>query len=272
MILQQHNSGILKNIIFLLTILFLCAAPAHSQRSKSVQPENKIKNYVTDQTGTLTSSQISDLETKLSSFDKQTSTQVVVFMIGTLGDGSLEDRSHDIAEQNGVGKKSKNNGVLLFIVKDDRKLRIEVGYGLEGALTDAISDQIIRKEIAPQFKQGNYYAGINAGVEAIIKVTKGEYTQDTKNNNDSGFGGLLCGLPVIFVLFFGFIVLMFIMRIISRIFGWRRFGGGGGWFSGGSGGWFSGGGGSSWGGGGFSGGGFSGGGGSFGGGGASGSW
>jgi len=251
-------------------LLFLYSATANPQRSKSVTPENKIKNYVTDQTGTLSSQETADLESKLSAFDKQTSTQIIVVMISTLGDGSLEDRSHDIAEQNGVGKKSKNNGVLLFIVKDDRKLRIEVGYGLEGALTDAISDQIIRKEITPQFKLGNYYAGINAGTDAIIKVTKGEYTQDTKKNNDSDFGGLLCGLPVIFVLFLGFVMFMIVIRIFSRIFGWRRFGGGGGWFSGGSGGWMSGGGGSSWGGSG--GGGFSGGGGSFGGGGASGSW
>lgn len=258
----------MKKFIFLLVLLFLGIVSANSQRSKSITPENRIRKYVTDQTGTLTSTQIADLESKLAGFDKQTSTQVVVVMISSLDGGSLEEKSIDIAEQNGVGKKSKNNGVLLFIVKDERKLRIEVGYGLEGALTDALSDQIIRKEITPRFKQGNYYAGISAGVDAIISATKGEYKQDTKTGNDFDFGGLICGLPILFVLFLGFVMFIIIMRVISRIFGWRRFGGGGGWFSGGSGGWSSGSGGSSWGGG----GGFSGGGGSFGGGGASGSW
>lgn len=87
----------------------------------------------------------------------------------------------DFAEKNKIGKKDRNNGVLLLIVKNDRKLRIEVGYGLEGALTDAASSSIIRNEITPKFKQGNYYDGINAGVDAIIAVTKGEYAGDKRD-------------------------------------------------------------------------------------------
>jgi uncharacterized protein len=136
-------------------LLFICFANySFAQRSTSTQPENKIRNYVTDKTGTLSASEISSLESKLSGFDKQTSTQIVVFILGTLDGASLEEKSIEIAEQNGVGKKSKNNGVLLFVVKDDRKLRIEVGYGLEGALPDALCDQIIRKEITPSLKLG----------------------------------------------------------------------------------------------------------------------
>jgi len=247
--------------IFLL--LFILAWQAFAQRSKSIQPENKIKTYVTDKTGTLSSSQIQTLENKLSGFDKETSTQVVVWMISSLEGESLEEKSIEIAEQNGIGQKSKNNGVLLFIAKDDRKLRIEVGYGLEGALPDALCGQIIRKEITPKFKQGNYYEGISAGVDAIIKATKGEYTRDKSDDKDSGFGGLLCGIPILFIVF-GFIFIVFLISIIRRATGWG--GGRNSW-------WYTGGGGSSsssgssW-----SGGGFSGGGGSFGGGGSSGSW
>ena len=247
--------------IFLL--LFILAWQAFAQRSKSIQPENKIKTYVTDKTGTLSSSQIQTLENKLSGFDKETSTQVVVWMIASLDGESLEEKSIEIAEQNGIGQKSKNNGVLLFIAKDDRKLRIEVGYGLEGALPDALCGQIIRKEITPKFKQGNYYEGISAGVDAIIKATKGEYTRDKSDDKDSGFGGLLCGIPILFIVF-GFIFIVFFISIIRRATGWG--GGRNSW-------WYTGGGGSSsssgssW-----SGGGFSGGGGSFGGGGSSGSW
>ncbi len=255
----------MKRSLLLIILLFLASASLYSQRSKSVEPENKIKNYVTDKTGTLTSSQISDLEAKLSNFDKQTSTQVVVYMMGSLDGDALEEKSIDIAHQNGVGKKDKNNGVLLFIVKDDRKLRIEVGYGLEGALPDATCDQIIRKEITPMFKLGKYYEGINAGVDAIIGTTKGEYKQDTKDTNtDTGLTGLICGLPIFFVIFIFIIIFILIIRIFSRF---RGGGGHGLWYTGGSSGWSSGSSGSSW-----SGGGFSGGGGDFGGGGASGSW
>ncbi len=252
-----------RNINILLLFL-LCSLPLSAQKSQSVPQENKLRTYVTDKTGTLSASEIASLETKLSNFDKQTSTQVVVYIISTLDGAVLEDKSYEIAEQNGIGKKSKNNGVLLFIVKDDRKLRIEVGYGLEGALPDATCDQIIRKEITPFFKTGQYYYGINAGVDAIIKATKGEYTQDTKKDSNNG-GLLLCGLPIFAFIVIGLVFIIIIYRLI-----WGFGPGRSSWY-GGSGGFFSGGSsssGSSWGGG----GGFSGGGGSFGGGGASGSW
>jgi uncharacterized protein len=254
----------------ILTLIFFLSIPfAFAQKSVQSQA-TRVKTYVTDQTGTLTQSQISSLEQKLSDFDKQTSTQVVVYMIQSLGGESLEESSYDIAQQNGIGQKGKDNGVLLFIVLGDRKLRIEVGYGLEGALPDALCDQIIRKEITPYFKQGDYYNGINAGVDAIIKATKGEYIQDKKSSKENpGFSVGICGLPIFVFIIFFFMGFSLIMSIIRRIFGWgRRSGTGGWWFTGGSG-WGSG---SSWSSGGSSFGGFSGGGGSFGGGGASGSW
>lgn len=256
-----------KLLIFTSFLVLLQAiyAPAYAQKSKSPAPEDKVRNYVTDKTGTLTSSQISSLETKLSNFDKETSNQVVVWMIPSLEGESLEEKSYEIAEQNRIGQKDKNNGVLLFIAKDDRKLRIEVGYGLEGALTDALSDQIIRKEITPQFKKGNFYEGINAGVDAIMKATKGEYTADKKSSDDDS-GISFCCLPFPFLIFFVIFIFVFILPILSRIFRGRG-GRSNWWWTGGSGsGWSSGSGSSS------SGGGFSGGGGSFGGGGSSGSW
>ncbi len=218
-----------------------------------------IREYVTDNTGTLTETEISNLRKKLRDFDKKTSTQIVVYMTGTLGNESLEDVTQRIAEKNGIGKKKKNNGVLLFIAKSDRKLRIEVGYGLEGALPDALADQIIRKKITPKFKNNDYYGGISDGVDAIMSATVGEYKADDKD--DSGSDGLCTVGFIALFIFSGLFI--FISSIIRSIFfggGWGSGGyrGGGGFFSGGSGG--------------FSGGGFSGGGGSFGGGGASGSW
>ena len=254
-----------KLCVILVLLLFVQSASA--QRSKSVASQDKIKTYVTDKTGTLTSTQIKSLESKLAAFEKETSNQLVVWMEPSLDGNSVEDRSYELAEQNGIGQKDKNNGVLLYIAKNDRKLRIEVGYGLEGALTDALSSQIIRKEITPQFKKGNFFEGINAGVDAIIQATKGEYTAEKESSNDEPLGGLCCvPFPVIvFIIIFFFV---FLMPIFNRIFGRNKGKKSSNW-------WYTGGSGSSWSSGsssGWSGGGFSGGGGSFGGGGSSGSW
>jgi uncharacterized protein len=200
----------------------------------------------------------------LARFEDTTSTQIAILIIPTLGGEDLFDYSLRVAEKNKIGRQGRNNGVLFVVVVNGRKLRIQVGYGLEGALPDALCDQILRNEVRPLFRSGDYYGGITAGIETIIRATKGEYKAEKKNDNrGSGW------LPLLVVLFIGFI---FISSLISRIRG-------GGWYSGGSrgwnsgGGWFGGsGGGGGWSGGGFGGGGWSGGGGSFGGGGASGSW
>ncbi|MGA9118867.1 MAG: TPM domain-containing protein [Bacteroidota bacterium] len=221
----------------------------------------KLSSYVTDLTGTLDPGQINLLSNRLRAFDDSTSNQVVVLMVPSLGDQPLEEYSLQVSESNKIGVKDRNNGVLLLIVKDERRMRIEVGYGLEGALPDALSGLIIRREIAPRFRNGDYFDGISAGVDAIMLATKGEYKGDKKKQRDH-VGN-----------FFPFIVLFFVLfAFIRNIFRPRRtiLGGfgpmmwGGGWGSG-RGGGFGGGGG-----GGF--GGFSGGGGSFGGGGSSGGW
>ena len=214
----------------------------------------KLTQYATDQTSTLSGAELSALESKLASFDRATSTQVVVLMVASGDSGSLEETTYRIAEENAIGRRDKNNGVLLFIAKNDRKIRIEVGYGLEGVLTDALCGVIIRHEIAPRFREGEYYEGINAGVDAIVAATKHEYTADRENTSNRGVGFL----PIIVT-----ILIFFWVASLNR----RRRGIGGMYppmfFPGGgrsSGGWGGGGGG------------FSGGGGSFGGGGASGSW
>jgi uncharacterized protein len=117
----------------------------------------RISQYVTDLTATLTAGESAALNAKLEQFDRETSTQIVVLMVHTIGDLPIEEATLKVAELNKVGKKGKDNGVLLFIAKDDRKLRIEVGYGLEGALPDILAGQIIRKEIGPRFREGDYY-------------------------------------------------------------------------------------------------------------------
>ena len=263
----------MNKYLFIFVILIFPAFILCQEKTAKSYSDNPtaLKQYVVDETSTLSSSELSSLIKKLQDFDKQSSTQIVVYLINTLEGESLEDVSVRIAEKNKIGRKDKNNGVLLLVVKNDRKIRIEVGYGLEGTLTDATSSQIIRRDITPSFKNGNYYEGINKGVDAIISVTKGEYIADKKPN--SGVNTCI-GLPIFIVVIFVFIFFSIFISIIRRIFGFGRgmYSGNkrSGWSNWGGGGFFGGGGSSFGGGSGFSG--FSGGGGSFGGGGASGSW
>ena len=194
---------------------------------------------------------------------------MVVAIFPELPSGSLEDFTARTAQAWKVGGKAKDNGAVLFVFLNDHKMRLEVGYGLEGALPDVTAKRIIEDTIAPHFREGHYAQGLTAGVDAIIAATRGEYTAPPRQGPpDSG--------PLPLLLPLGFIALIFVMsRFMDRPLGpiarqGRRrrgfwyigpggFGGGGGW---GGGGGFGGGGG----------GGFSGGGGSFGGGGASGGW
>jgi len=171
------------------------------------------------------------------------------------------------AQKWGAGHKKEDNGAVLFVFPGDRKVRIEVGYGLEGALPDVTAKRIIDDEILPRFRTNDYPGGVTAGVNAMLAAVKGEYkgtgrtVDDSRRRSNRTIGG--CS-PFLF-----FFLIFFVLPILFRRRRSRTFGGGG-WWGGGFGGF--GGGGFGGGGGGFSGGGFSGGGGSFGGGGASGSW
>jgi uncharacterized protein len=226
-----------------------------------------LHSRVTDQTGILSSSETQALERILASHEDSTSTQIAVLIIPTLGGDDLFEFTQAVAEKNAIGTREHNNGVLLFVAMNDRKIRIHVGYGLEGALTDATSKQIIEDEILPRFRRQEYYDGILSGIQSIEAAVKGEYTAvQPKRKSIRNFAW-----PLI-------IVLGIIFSIISRFAraggamvhgrGYRRYSSGMGGF------WWGGfGGGGGIGGGGFGGGGgWSGGGGSFGGGGASGSW
>ncbi|MFQ5912196.1 MAG: TPM domain-containing protein [Nitrospinota bacterium] len=225
------------------------------------------RTRVTDATGTLSPEQSASLERLLADFESKTSNQVVVLMIPTLGGDSLEDFSIRVADRWKPGQKGKDNGAILLVVKNDRKMRIEVGYGLEGALPDALAMTIVRNEIAPRFRGGDFYGGLRAGVQAIMAATKGEYkaTPRARRRREEGVS-LGAFWPILLFFLFGGLFGGFRRRRLGywglgpAIFLGMSHGGA---TSGRS----------SLGGGGFGGfGGFSGGGGGFGGGGASGGW
>jgi uncharacterized protein len=130
--------------------------------------------HVTDLTNTLDSSQVQSLDTQLAEFEKTKGAQLAVLMLPTTQPETIEQYSLRVVEQWKLGRKKVDDGALLIIAKDDRKMRIEVGYGLEGALNDATAKRIIAEVITPPFKQGNFAAGIEAGLQSMMQVVGGE--------------------------------------------------------------------------------------------------
>jgi uncharacterized protein len=213
------------------------------------------------------------LNRKLADFERQTSNQILVAIFPKFpSETSLEDYTQQVARSWKAGSNGRDNAAILFVFVQDRKIRIEVGRDLEGALPDITCKQIISEQIAPRFRQGDFAGGVNAGITAIMAATKGEYKgtgTTVRERRDKASGDSSWIIPVIFLLMF----LVFFMISVRRRGGMIIGGGGGGpWYGGGGFGGFGGGGGRS--GGSSRDDGFSGGGGDsgFGGGGASGDW
>ena len=154
---------------------------------------------VHDDASVLTSEGIEKLERQLEEHEKATSNQVAVLIINTLGNDVLEDFSIRVAERWKLGTEKNDNGVLLLVVIDDRKIRIEVGQGLQGVLTDAVCGRIIRDEIAPAFRREDYGAGVDAGVQAILSAIAGEYSSDGSDAMSSTDWLLLWGAVAFFL-------------------------------------------------------------------------
>jgi len=276
--------------------LALCFFAVTLAAAQGLAPIPKLEARVTDLTGTLSAEQRSALEQTLAAFEARKGSQIAVLMVPTTHPEEIEQYSIRVVEQWRLGRKKVDDGVLLIVAKNDHRVRIEVGYGLEGVLPDAIANRIITETITPLFRQNNYYAGISSGVNQIIHVIDGEALPapaPTWNGSGARGGSLLpflfiavfigssvlrslLGRPVgalvtagitgvLVWLFGGIIVAAAIAAVVAFLFtlltgGVGRLGSFGGWGGGMMGGGMGGGGG------------FSGGGGGFGGGGASGSW
>jgi uncharacterized protein len=141
---------------------------------------------VTDLSAMLSAEQRAALEDRLQQYEAQKGTQIAVLIVPTTAPETIEQYSMRVAEQWQLGRKGVDDGVLLLIAKDTRKLRIEVGYGLEGVLPDAIAKRIVSDDIAPHFKQGDFYGGIVAGITRITGVLQGEALPAPRRGNDAG--------------------------------------------------------------------------------------
>ena len=223
--------------------------------------------FFNDYAGVVSTGTAAQLNQTLENFERQTSEQIVVAVFPKMqSDSDIADYTVRVARQWQVGLKDKNNGAVLFVFVQDHKMFLEVGYGLEGVLPDALCKRIIDEQITPRFKASDYDGGLAAGVQAILAATKGEYKGTGTTVADSQ-GSARSGSSILGIIFIVLLVIiifsvrgsgMFLPWLLLSSSGSSRGWGGGGFSSGGG---FGG-----------SGGGFSGGGGSFGGGGAGGSW
>jgi uncharacterized protein len=259
---------------WLIPIAALALAAGASRAAEPLPP--KPVEYVTDRAGILSAKTVAEWNKRLAAYERETSNQVLAAIFPTVPEGyAMEDFTNRTFDAWGVGQKKTNNGAVLFIFPNDRKMRIEVGYGLEGALPDATAKKILDNEVRPAFRSGNFDAGVSRGLEAILAAARGEYHGTDRTNAEN-----LIEIPFSAACFLagiaGLVVFGYITQARQRGKVYRRGAkrgsqSAGGWSWGRSANWSSGGGwnsGSSS----DSGGGFSGGGGSSGGGGASGSW
>lgn len=286
----------LLRALALAVLLLPAAASLHAQPASAPA----LARHVTDTTGTLSAEQIAALEAPLAELEKRKGSQLAVYMTGSLDGASIEEAALAVAERNALGRAKVDDGVLLFIAKDDRKVRIEVGYGLEGAIPDAKAGRIIREYLTPHFREGDYFGGIQSATGALAGLIEGEDLPPPlveERTRREAPGGLFAVVIGFFVGLFaagtrlkpvflrrsgaglvagglGFLLLSTLgSGILAAIVAFLVASSGPARFSSGRGSWGSfPGGGSGWGGGGFGGGGWGGGGGGFGGGGASGGW
>jgi uncharacterized protein len=250
-------------VVALAAIVVAGAAVAGNARADGTPIPAAPTQFVTDRAGFLSPGFAAELTRTLEDYQRGTGHQLIVWIDRTLGGEPLEDWTAKAFKAWGVGRKEHNDGVALFIFSDDRKLRIEVGYGLEGNVPDARAGRIIENDMVPRIRAGDRDGAVKAGVDSLIAAVGGAPEPARPAARGSP---LIAFLPILF-----FIVVFFLLRRhpwALLFIGSGRAGGSGGFSGGGGGGW--GGGGGGWGGGG--GGGFSGGGGSSGGGGASGGW
>jgi uncharacterized protein len=157
---------------------------------------------VTDRTGTLSATEQAELERTLADFEARKGSQIAVLLVPTTAPETIEQYSIRVVEQWKLGRKKVDDGALLLIAKDDRTLRIEVGYGLEGALSDIVSKRIISEDIVPHLREGDFVAGIRAGVDRMIRVIDGEPLPPPppqQNYSDAGRPSLSNALPMILI-------------------------------------------------------------------------
>ncbi len=185
--------------------LVFCFTLSWGQFTIPEKPQKQTSVY--DYVNLLSTSQSKALEQKLIQYSDSTSTQIVIAIIASTEGENINYLGAQWGQQWGIGQANKDNGVLVLLAKNDRRIAINTGYGVEGSLTDFMSKRIIESVIIPEFKQGDYYRGLDNGVDAIFQVLNGEFKEDRSFGNNTGFS-IKSLLP--------FIIFIIILIILSR--------------------------------------------------------
>ena len=193
--------------IILLVIIFIgIAFPITSNAQFKIPEKPKLETSLYDYVELLPPSQATALKNKLLRYSDSTSTQIVIAIINSTQGENINYLGAQWGEKWGIGQEKEDNGILILLAKDDRRIAINTGYGVEGTLTDALSKRIIENIIIPQFKQNNYFGGLDRGTDAIFQVLTGEFQGDSSRNSSNNF-------PIVPILFFIFI---FILIALSK--------------------------------------------------------
>ena len=208
------NEGAIKRVIFCLITLIFCLLFLPLFSSAYALDVPKLQGYVNDYGNMISQSVRTELENELKSFEQTDSTQIVILTIPSLEGEVVEDFSIKVAESWKIGQKNKDNGVIFLVAKQERKIRIEVGRGLEGRLTDLMAGRIIDLVVKPRFKRGDFDGGFMAGISALIDVTRGEFKAD---GNDGQQKTDRFSRISTFLIFGGIIVL--VLGSLSRVMG-----------------------------------------------------
>ena len=198
----------IEGIIMALS-LFAIAAPALAYYDLG-----KPSGYVNDYAGVLTAEERGSLEAGLSAFEQETSNEVSIVVINSLQEDTIENFAVELFQAWKIGKKSKDNGILILVAKEDRKMRIEIGYGLEGALTDSQAYWIIENKMKPAFQRDDFYSGLAGAVDSIKTATKGEYVPSAESRKISWDAGIE------FFIFLGFIILQVLFAAVASSKSW----------------------------------------------------
>ena len=192
----------MKKFQYLLIFLLLASL---SGRAQDIPPRPSPPKLVNDLANQLNPTEEAELERKLVAYDDSTSTQITVVIVPTVEPYAIADYAFELGRAWGVGQEGKNNGIVLLWAPDDRKVFIATGYGMEGAIPDAIAKRIVSQEIIPEFKNKMFYRGLDRGVDAIIRYASGEYQAEPQSANEEGF-------PAGFIIIIILIILFIIMR------------------------------------------------------------
>ncbi len=198
----------IRSLYILLAVLFIGISSSYANDFPSRPNPPRLVN---DFASIFSKSQSNSLENQLVEFNNETSTQIAIVTVNSLNGYSASDYAYTLAEKWGVGQKGKNNGVLMLIkpkTNDSRgEIFIATGYGVEGAVPDAMAKRIIENEIIPHFRNNDYYSGVNAGVQAIIDLTFGEYSAEPAKMTTEDYLSLF--------MFFGFFIAVFVLGFYS---------------------------------------------------------